>query len=93
VKTLGLEDNPYFDFEWYSEMSAVVAINSFGLEGDSKDAYRGGSGISLCTLGSYFNHSCDPNATKSSDELGHLALFRTSRNVSKGEEITLPYID
>lgn len=45
----------------------------------------------LVYFGSFFNHSCEPNLTYSQFE-GTL-IFKTTRDVKCGEEITVTYID
>jgi hypothetical protein len=44
-------------------------------------------------LGSRFNSSCTPNASKSWDELRQVMVFRTLRDVVEGEELCFNYCD
>ena len=53
----------------------------------------------LFHVGSYVNHSCDPNTVLSLESRGHGARLRTvgkwlaCRPVEKGEEVTVSYVD
>jgi hypothetical protein len=49
--------------------------------------------FSLFTVGSYFNHSCNPNAIKcGSHEYGSLTIVKAQTNIKEGEEITLWFV-
>jgi hypothetical protein len=48
--------------------------------------------FSLYTVGSYFNHSCTPNAVKVVNPfLGNLTAVQAQTKIKKGEEITLRF--
>ena len=42
-------------------------------------------------LGSLLNHACTPNAVQRFD--GRILQFQVIRPISKGQEITVPYVD
>ena len=51
-------------------------------------------GIGLYTTAAAMNHSCDPNCCQTFDLSSSSKLFiRAIRNIQKGEEITISYID
>jgi hypothetical protein len=47
--------------------------------------------ISLYLIGSFFNHSCDPNLSVTRDE--ELMVLKAKRQINKGEELTWYYYD
>lgn len=64
--------------------------NSFGIweEGESVDS-REYLGYWVFPQASYFNHTCDPNITKSRD--GRNMLFISNREISAGDELNIDY--
>lgn len=52
------------------------------------------AGIGLYTVAAAINHSCDPNCYQTFDLFSAATLsIRASRNIKKGEEISIAYID
>jgi hypothetical protein len=59
----------------------------------SANAFQNGDGSSTCcSIGSRFNHACQPNATSAAVHgTGH--VFKTLVEIEQGEEITFCYMD
>lgn len=69
------------------ELVGKVESNSFGLWSSSGVPF----GRALVPLASYFNHSCDRNCAVEQDTaFGHMR-FRATRDIRKGEELTIRY--
>ena len=74
-------------FEVAKESVSKVHVNSHGVvnfEGQNL-------GTALWSLGSFFNHSCDPNCVLVLDKSG--VSFRCIRAVGKGEELCVSYVN
>lgn len=51
-RVMGVQDDPYFDFEWFDRVGQSVSCNMIGITGMA---------VVLMNLGSMVNHSCNPN--------------------------------
>lgn len=78
-------------YEACSTILKADSHNAFGINSGSsskeKEEYMG---YALFPHASYFNHSCQPNLTKTRD--GRTWQFRTTRDVSEGEELCITYL-
>eukprot|EP00755_Sulcionema_specki_P009896 Sspe_Gene.44937::Locus_22119_Transcript_1_1_Confidence_1.000_Length_1459::g.44937::m.44937/K11426/SMYD; SET and MYND domain-containing protein len=85
--TLG---DPPYDFAWYRDLWMRVAANAIDICTDPENEI-----CALLEVGSFFNHSCDPNVVHmSSAGRGRpTVMFKTTRAVAKGEELCISYID
>ncbi|GAB2297181.1 hypothetical protein Dimus_031294 [Dionaea muscipula] len=82
------------DLPHKEKMLSILDVNSFVEDavsaivlGKNSDYY----GIGLWLLPSFINHSCSPNARRL--HIGDHVIVHASRDVKKGEEITLAYFD
>jgi hypothetical protein len=73
------------------QLACQINSNSFVLY-DPFSLQQSELGVSLLPLSALFNHSCSPNAIMYTDSLGR-NIIRTVQSVSKGEELTISYID
>jgi hypothetical protein len=88
-------DIRFIDFEIFLHINNAILTNSFGLQIDNENSYlRGGDGTILLTVFTFCNHSCEPNAIKTSDK-NHPKIQKlvAKKNIKKGEEISITYID
>lgn len=101
VRTLGLEDDPRFDIEWYEAVNLVVTTNGFAIarDGDYRIGHNGqklGSGV--YPVASFFNHSCAPNTTWSvglCDTPGYAfnaITLKATMNIEPGEQLFASYV-
>ncbi|KLO81852.1 uncharacterized protein LW93_7009 [Fusarium fujikuroi] len=67
----------------------IVQRNAFGLGQQTKDEDVSNASTGLWIRASYINHSCIPNTKK--DFVGDLIIFRATRRIAAGEEITHSY--
>ena len=67
----------------------IVQRNAFGPGQQTEDEDISNASTGLWIRASYINHSCIPNAKK--DFIGDLILFRATRSITAGEEITHAY--
>jgi tetratricopeptide (TPR) repeat protein len=67
----------------------IVQRNAFGLGQQTEDEDISNASTGLWIRASYTNHSCVPNSKK--DFIGDLAIFRATRRIQAGEEITHSY--
>ena len=100
VDTLGLQDDPRFDMEWFEAVSSVVMNNSFIIarKGFSIAGNGAKCGSGVYPTASLFNHSCAPNAewaaglrTLDGAAFNSLVVKATKR-IKKGEQIFIAYI-
>ncbi|KAF4994312.1 hypothetical protein FGRMN_5897 [Fusarium graminum] len=67
----------------------IVQRNAFGLGQQTEDEDISNASTGLWIRASYINHSCVPNTKK--DFAGDLLIFRATRRIAAGEEITHSY--
>ncbi|KAF9774235.1 hypothetical protein IL306_007805 [Fusarium sp. DS 682] len=67
----------------------IIQRSAFGLGQQSEDEDVSNASTGLWVRASYINHSCVPNAKK--DFVGDLIIFRATRKIAPGEEITHSY--
>ncbi|KAI6758424.1 hypothetical protein HG530_010664 [Fusarium avenaceum] len=67
----------------------IVQWNAFGLGQQTEDEDISNASTGLWIRASYINHSCVPNSKK--DFIGDLVIFRATRRIAAGEEITHSY--
>lgn len=67
----------------------IVQRNAFGLGHQTEDEDISNASTGLWIRASYINHSCIPNSKK--DFIGDLVIFRATRRIAAGEEITHSY--
>ncbi|KAM0321050.1 hypothetical protein ACHAPQ_009752 [Fusarium lateritium] len=67
----------------------IVQRNAFGPGQQTEDEDISNASTGLWIRASYINHSCIPNTTK--DFIGDLVIFRATRGIAAGEEITHSY--
>ncbi|KAI1071508.1 hypothetical protein LB507_005410 [Fusarium sp. FIESC RH6] len=67
----------------------IVQRNAFGPGQQTEDEDISNASTGLWIRASYINHSCIPNAKK--DFIGDVILFRATRSITAGEEITHAY--
>eukprot|EP01079_Euglenida_sp_SAG-EU17-18_P000085 gene85-357_t len=75
----------FIDFEWYCWLWEVFNVNVMATGSDDDEV------ASLLLWGSLLNHSCNPNATYTSQ--GDTLTFYTRNPVRKGDALTISYID
>ncbi|RGP74661.1 n-lysine methyltransferase smyd2 [Fusarium sporotrichioides] len=85
-RLIEVDDVPVIDT---FQIHDVVQRNAFGLGQQTEDEDVSNASTGLWVRASYINHSCIPNAKK--DFIGDLILFRTTRRIAAGEEITHSY--
>lgn len=93
-----LEYAPQFDIDWIVKWVTMLVNNSHSLSYGNNDPYatkHGGSGSAYLKLSSFFNHSCEPNATIqwNPDKHGDTANIIATKTIIPGEQIFLSYID
>jgi hypothetical protein len=87
VRSLGLLGDPRFDFRSYMYVYSVATSNAFDLtKGLLSDMTTG-----MFRIGTFFNHECEPNATHEPN--GNFEVFKASRTIRAGDEVTISYID
>ncbi|RBR11206.1 uncharacterized protein FIESC28_09090 [Fusarium coffeatum] len=67
----------------------IIQRNAFGPGQQTEDEDISNASTGLWIRASYLNHSCIPNVKK--DFIGDLILFRATRKIAAGEEITHAY--
>ncbi|KAG5821425.1 hypothetical protein H9Q74_000321 [Fusarium xylarioides] len=67
----------------------IIQRNAFGLGQQAEDEDVSNASTGLWIRASYINHSCIPNAKK--DFVGDLIIFRATKGIAAGEEITHSY--
>ncbi|KLP08883.1 unnamed protein product [Fusarium fujikuroi] len=67
----------------------IIQRNAFGLGQQTEDEDVSNTSTGLWIRASYINHSCIPNTKK--DFVGDLIIFRATRRIAAGEEITHSY--
>ncbi|KAF5552067.1 n-lysine methyltransferase SMYD2 [Fusarium phyllophilum] len=67
----------------------IIQRNAFGLGQQAEDEDVSNASTGLWIRASYINHSCIPNAKK--DFVGDLIIFRATKRIAAGEEITHSY--
>ena len=79
-----------FGFEWFSNIWGALMTNSINGNGASNAQPC----VCLMRLGSFINHSDDPNLTllPGRDAQRHGLVFQSTRPIRKGEELTIAYI-
>ena len=84
VQMLALENNPWFDFEWYDRLWTLMIANVIG----------GTTAVSasIMSLGTFINHSCEPNCHPCVG-VGHAVTFKAQRDIKKGEQLLSFYTD
>ena len=86
----------FTDFRWYKEAERRILANGFSIS-CQKDKWKKlqGNGVALFLVSSMPNHSCRPNAGANYDQerLGAVMKMNAVRDIKKGEEITLAYLD
>ncbi|CEI62419.1 hypothetical protein FVEN_g4961 [Fusarium venenatum] len=85
-KLIEVDDVPVVDT---FQIHDIVQHNAFGLGQQTEDEDISNASTGLWVRASYINHSCIPNAKK--DFIGDLILFRATRGIASGEEITHTY--
>ncbi|KAI3654820.1 hypothetical protein MP228_000200 [Amoeboaphelidium protococcarum] len=84
--------SPPLDKSELLQLICKEECNSFGLytfteTGKPKQCY----GLALYPLAVFFNHSCDPNVSHTTQ--GSCQVFYANRRIWAGEELTISYID
>ncbi|KAI1037026.1 hypothetical protein LB505_012561 [Fusarium chuoi] len=67
----------------------IIQCNAFGMGQQTEDEDVSNASTGLWIRASYINHSCIPNTMK--DFVGDLIIFRATRRIAAGEEITHSY--
>jgi SET and MYND domain-containing protein len=78
---------PLCDQESLRTLTSRDCTNAFGLWSDSGDEYLG---YGVWVKASLFNHSCDPNVRKYTQDRAW--IFETARYVVAGEELCISYL-
>eukprot|EP00668_Euglena_longa_P046219 GGOE01061903.1.p1 GENE.GGOE01061903.1~~GGOE01061903.1.p1 ORF type:complete len:456 (+),score=94.56 GGOE01061903.1:55-1422(+) len=81
---LGNPFDPRFDFAWYDELWNLMVVNVIGGEGSLTASVMG--------VGTFINHSCDPNCHPNLGE-GHTVTFKACRDIAAGEQLFSFYTD
>lgn len=86
---------PQFDIEWYLKWSWFINNNAYGYTYKGDQAKCEASGVAYYSVASFFNHSCVPNAkwVIDSDETGNNITVTATKNIAKGEQVFIAYID
>lgn len=82
TRVMGVEEDPFFDFEWFDRVGQSISCNMIGVTGKA---------VVLMNLGSMVNHSCKPNCQVALAE-GRYQLKALS-NIAKGAELAYSYMD
>eukprot|EP00026_Physarum_polycephalum_P003924 Phypoly_transcript_03941.p1 GENE.Phypoly_transcript_03941~~Phypoly_transcript_03941.p1 ORF type:complete len:438 (+),score=59.35 Phypoly_transcript_03941:819-2132(+) len=82
---------PLFSMEKYKRICTKFMLNSFRV--DIPFEKKKCSCRCLFILGSFFNHSCEPNCEWKVQAGTHKVNFVASKKIKKGEEICISYID
>lgn len=85
---------PALSIRWVADAMSTIAPNSIGLSGAGwRDIAH--CGQVLMGGGSFFNHSCEPNAmyASDSDACGPSVHFVSKRAIKSGEEVTIAYVN
>mgnify|MGYP001043163323 CR=1 FL=1 len=87
-----LED-PAADMDAFAAVVALLQSNAIGVRA-AGESRRLTGGVALMGGGSFFNHSCAPNLswTTDADAGGHAITFVTSTAVAAGDELTIAYV-
>jgi hypothetical protein len=81
--------------EEYVALLGRLQMNNFEMTSATPDGPEGThrpTGIGVYPSAARINHSCAPNCHHSSDAHGCLVVD-TVRDIRKGEEVTIPYVD
>ncbi|KAF4342173.1 n-lysine methyltransferase SMYD2 [Fusarium beomiforme] len=86
TKLLEVDGSPVIDT---FQVHDIIQRNAFGLGQQTDDEDVSNASTGLWIRASYINHSCVPNTKK--DFVGDLIIFRATRRITAGEEITHSY--
>eukprot|EP00051_Salpingoeca_urceolata_P014947 m.190961 g.190961 ORF g.190961 m.190961 type:complete len:360 (-) comp18242_c0_seq7:79-1158(-) len=108
TKSLGLSEKQLarFDYGLFCKLSRLLDVNAFsvhahppGMQLDmccGPDGSHPPAGLAVYELASRFNHSCDPNVVftiNPQSEFGHAMFAYTTRDVARGEQLCITYLD
>ncbi|KAM0342585.1 hypothetical protein ACHAPU_009440 [Fusarium lateritium] len=85
-KSLEVDGLPIIDT---FQIHDIIQRNAFGPGQQTEDEDISNASTGLWIRASYINHSCIPNSKK--DFIGDLLIFRATRRITAGEEITHSY--
>eukprot|EP00158_Paraphelidium_tribonemae_P004216 Partr_v1_DN26639_c2_g1_i1_m69264 len=93
AEDVNISTDPLLDLQWISDLYLSIMPNFVGVGEHSGEKLRD-IGVGLLTIGTFVNHSCEPNAGyRYKRGTGKTISFLARRDIKKGEEVCINYVD